>query len=294
MELDSQVVSQTLATQIGNAIDEKVSIIDVQSLSGGSINTAVKIKTNCGDFFAKYNVAKTRKDMFKLEAQNLALLAETRTVKTPNVIANFESEGMEYLVLDYIDSGTPHYDFWSDLGFGLAHLHKTHQDYFGLDFDNYIGSVPQSNKKSDKWTDFFIESRLEPMLKMAVDNERTDPDMITRFERLFQKLPEIFPSEESSLLHGDLWSGNCMSDENGDPIVYDPATYYGNREMDIAMTKLFGGFEDEFYSAYNEEFPLQPEWEHRVQICNLYPLMVHVNLFGGAYIQAVKNTVNNY
>jgi fructosamine-3-kinase len=181
------------------------------------------------------------------------------------------------------------------MGIGLARLHKTTQNTFGLHYDNYIGSLTQSNTPpADSWTEFFIHQRLEPMLKMAVDSGKAEPDLIPKFESLYSKLDEIFPQEKPALLHGDLWSGNCMADDNGDPVIYDPAVYYGHREMDLAMTKLFGGFESEFYEAYQEEFPLEKHWEQRIAICNLYPLLAHVNLFVGSYIQSIKNIINRY
>ena len=294
MEIYHPSMTDVLATEIGKAIGDSVVVNQVIPITGGNINTAIHLKTNKGNFFAKYNDANKYNGMFALENKNLQLLRDTRTLHIPNSVCVFTHEDLEFLVLEHIESGSPHYEFWSDLGFGLAHLHKTHAEQFGLDFNNYVGSLPQSNKKTSNWNDFFIHERLEPMLKLAVDSGKADIMLSEKFEGLYKKLPEIFPVEQPSLLHGDLWSGNIMSNEDGDPVAFDPAVYYGHREMDIAMSKLFGGFEVEFYDAYNEVYPLEQSWETRLQICNLYPLLIHVNLFKGAYLQSIKNIVNRF
>ncbi len=294
MEIYHPSMNDILAEEIGRAIDNSIQIHEVIPLAGGSINTAIQLKTNHGSYFAKYNSHDKYKGMFELEAKNLEILNGTRTLHVPQIISVFTYEDLDFLVLEYIQSGSPHYEFWTDLGFGLAHQHKNQSPTFGLQYNNYIGSLPQTNEPSDTWIKFFVEKRLEPMLKMAVDSGKADIFLVEKFESLYRKLGDIFPPEPACLLHGDLWSGNIMSNVDGDPVVYDPAIYYGHREMDIAMSKLFGGFEVEFYDAYNEVYPLEPHWEQRMQICNLYPLLVHVNLFVGSYIQSIKNIVNRY
>jgi protein-ribulosamine 3-kinase len=294
MEIYHPSMNDVLAVEIGKYTGETIVIQEVIPITGGSINTALQVKTNHGAYFAKYNNHDKYNGMFALEAKNLELLRSTRTLRIPKVVSTFTYEDLDFLVLENIEAGSPHYEFWTDLGFGLAHQHKQQSPVFGLDYNNFVGSLPQNNQYSDNWIEFFIQKRLEPMLKMAVDSGKADVFLMEKFERLYKKLPDIFPPEPACLLHGDLWSGNIMSNEDGDPVIFDPAVYYGHREMDIAMSKLFGGFEVEFYDAYNEVFPLEPHWEQRVQICNLYPLLIHVNLFMGAYIQSIKNIVNRY
>lgn len=294
MEIYHPSMNDVLAEQISKAMDQKINIHELVPIAGGSINTAVLIKTNHGKYFAKYNQHQTTNGIFKAETANLNLIRNSRTLNVPGVITTFNFEDVDFLVLEYIESGSPHYEFWRDLGYGLAHLHKNQAENFGLNYDNYIGILPQVNTESSSWSDFFINNRLDPMLKLAVDKGKADVFLIEKFESLYKKIPEIFPVEKPSLLHGDLWSGNVMGNEDGDPVVYDPATYYGHREMDIAMSKLFGGFDPEFYDAYNEIYPMHNNWEHRMQVYNLYPLLVHVNLFVGSYIQSIKNIVNRY
>ena len=152
----------------------------------------------------------------------------------------------------------------------------------------------QQNNSHTNWTDFFIQERLQIQIKLARDHHQIESTTISKFEKLYHRLDDIFPKEQPALLHGDLWSGNFMVDEKGAPVIMDPAVYYGHREMDIAMTKLFGGFDNQFYDAYNAHFQLEKGWKSRIDICNLYPLLVHVNLFGGSYLQQVKNIITKF
>jgi protein-ribulosamine 3-kinase len=269
-------------------------IQSIKTLGGGSINNTLLIKTNIDNFFVKWNDAKLYPKMFEKEAAGLKLLTEANEIHVPGVILFDETEAHSFLILNYVNSSSPKKDFWEDFGKKLAKLHKHSNDLFGLDHDNYIGSLYQSNKKHSDWNSFFILERLEKQIKLAKDKQNIDNITIKHFETLYKFLPEIFPKEKPSLLHGDLWSGNYMATENGDACIFDPAVYYGSREMDIAMSKLFGGFDPEFYHSYNEEFALIKGWKERVDICNLYPLMVHVNLFGGGYLESVKNIIKKY
>ncbi|MFZ1692867.1 MAG: fructosamine kinase family protein, partial [Flavobacteriales bacterium] len=160
--------------------------------------------------------------------------------------------------------------------------------------DNYIGSLKQVNTPAADWPSFFIHQRLEPQLRMARDAKRVEAGMAFRFERLFAKLDQLITVEPPALLHGDLWSGNFICDANAQPVLIDPAVYYGHREMDIAMTKLFGGFDSGFYAAYNDAWPMERGWEERMDLCNLYPLLVHVNLFGGGYAAQVEAALRRF
>jgi len=185
-------------------------------------------------------------------------------------------------------------EFWEKFAKQIANLHRHTSNIFGLDHNNYIGSLNQSNKNHNNWIDFFREERLIFQIKMARDNGKIGNDIINMFDGFFLKLDEIFPVEPPALIHGDLWSGNYMVNKNGEPVIIDPAVYYGNREMDLGMTQLFGGFSAEFYKFYNDFFPLENGWKDRLDYCNLYPLMVHVNLFGGGYIQSVKSILKRF
>ena len=164
---------------------------------------------------------------------------------------------------------------------------------FGLDHDNYIGSLAQSNKKHADWISFFMEERIRPQLKLAMDKKLIDEGTVKQFDKLFDHFDRLIPKEKPALLHGDLWNGNFLVSDSSRAALIDPAVYFGHREMDLAMTTLFGGFDSEFYRAYDEVFPLEKGFEKRVDIHNLYPLLVHVNLFGGGYVRQVKAVLNN-
>lgn len=292
--MDSQTLITVFERELKEKVDSTLTVSGIDTLGGGSINTSLLIRTSLGNFFSKYNDAVKYPGMFAAEAKNLDILTKTRTVKIPRLIAQFTHEDKDFLLLEYIDAGTPHYDFWSDFGRKLADLHKNTAPQYGLEYNNFVGSLHQDNRASGDWIDFFITHRIQPNLEMAFNSGKADAELIRKFEGLYKKLPEIFPTEQPSLLHGDLWSGNAMADIDGDPVIFDPAVYYGHREMDLAMSKLFGGFSEEFYEAYHEAYPLEKHWTQRIAICNLYPLLIHVNLFAGSYVQSIKNIVNLY
>ncbi|MFN2396561.1 MAG: fructosamine kinase family protein [Bacteroidales bacterium] len=181
--------------------------------------------------------------------------------------------------------------YWQDFGTSLARLHKHSADHFGLDHDNYIGSLEQFNDPHENWIEFFISQRLEIQVKMARDQGLMDTNSARRFEKLYHSLSDFFPEEKPSLIHGDLWSGNYMTNSQGKACIIDPAVYYGHRLMDIGMSKLFGGFAPAFYESYHSEFPMENNWRQAIEVANLYPLMVHVNLFGAGYLGGVMDVL---
>lgn len=265
-----------------------------RTISGGSINRAVKISTGSGEFFLKWN-ASAPEDFFEKEADGLKLLNSAGSgLHIPEVIAAEGPEGDRpgFLMMELINEGKSGDSF--DFGMKLARLHRTSANRFGLDSDNYIGSLPQSNRRHDHWIDFFVEERIGPQLKMAVDSGKTGSSILQNWKRLAVRLGEIFPSCTPSLLHGDLWGGNYMFDNTGNGVLIDPAVYYGHPEMDLAFTTMFGGFTAGFYRGYREEAHIEPGFENRAPICNLYPLLVHVNLFGGHYATRLEAVLKKY
>jgi len=274
--------------------NQPVKIINTGSLSGGSINDAYKVSTNAGQFFVKKNSASLYPQMFEKEARGLKILASAGAIDVPEVIASGETNNTAFLILGFIESATKRVDFWVHFAKGLASLHRNTAGYFGLDHDNYIGSLPQSNTKHDNWMSFFREERLEKQVKMARDNGRIGTGLVQTFGRFYTKLPEIFPDEQPALIHGDLWGGNFMVNEQGEAVIIDPAVYYGHREMDLGMSQLFGGFDPGFYEAYQRYYPLEKGWQQRMDYCNLYTLMVHVNLFGGGYAASVQTILRKF
>lgn len=266
-----------------------VTIISTASIGGGCINNAAEIVTTSGRYFLKYNLVSKYADMFEKEALGLKLLASAGSLRVPEVLFHSTAGDYAFLLLEMIESGSRQPDFWTKFGRSLAALHGNSAGMFGLDHDNYMGSLRQSNRFHPGWCDFFVAERLEPQLKIARDEGLISASTIKSFENLYRKLPELIPEEKPALIHGDLWSGNYMVSEQGKACLIDPAAHYGHRESDIAMTKLFGGFTEEFYSAYNSAWPLEKGWQQRIDILNLYPLLIHVNLFGGSYLRDVQN-----
>ncbi len=290
----SEKLNEKILRILKAKISDTIRLESHQPESGGDINEAFKLKTTEGDFFIKTNDASRFPKMFEKEAKGLQLLWESGEINVPKVIAFDEADNTAFLVLAIIESAQMKTGFWDDFGRSLARMHKHGHDYFGLDHDNFIGSLFQSNKKHTDWISFFIEERLEAQIKMARDNGLISRETIRKFEKLFHKLSEIFPVEPPALLHGDLWNGNYLIGNDGKACLIDPAVYYGHREMDLGMSKLFGGFNTEFYESYHDEYPLEKGWQNRVDICNLYPLMVHVNLFGGSYVYSVDGILKRF
>ena len=261
---------------------------------GGSINDAYVMQTNKGRFFVKVNDARNYPMMFQREREGLRILRETGLVKVPEALVTGNFIGHSFIVMTYIEQGREKSNFWEDFGQKIAALHTLSAQGFGLENDNYIGSLVQKNTWHKSWSAFYVEERLAPLVRKARDLGRCDAEMCDSFEILYGKMEELFPVEKPSLIHGDLWGGNFVSDRDGDPVIYDPAVYFGHREMDLAMSKLFGGFEDEFYQAYDHAFPLEKNWEERTGLASLYPLLVHVILFGASYSHQVKQILMKY
>jgi protein-ribulosamine 3-kinase len=264
-------------------------------IGGGSINDTYKITINSSkSFFCKINSAKKIPALFVKEKNGLELLAKQHIIKTPSVIACEEQEGYQILILEWIEQGLKPKKFWEIFGVQLATLHQVTNNFFGLDEDNYMGACHQSNFPSNSWVDFFIHLRLGPQIKLAVENNLLEHKHVQQFQNLYKSLPEIFPREKPSLLHGDLWSGNFICDQSSNPVLIDPAVYFGNRHIDLAMTTLFGGFDREFYLAYHHHFPLPENHRQIWDICNLYPLLIHLNLFGRGYLSEILQTIKHY
>jgi len=277
-----------------SGISADTKILSEKPLSGGSINEAWKLHTTSGSFFLKLNSAAHFPGMFVTEARGLNLLRNTHCIGIPKVLLTSETGESAFILQEFVSGAKPVKGFYTYFGKQLSALHSNSADKFGLDHDNYIGSLNQSNAFNTTWIDFLIKDRLQPLMIMAIENGLLTMADSRHFESLYTRLPEILPVEPPALLHGDLWSGNFMTGNDGLPCIFDPAVYYGHREIDIAMTKLFGGFPQEFYQAYNEDKPMEPGWDRRININQLYPLLVHVNLFGGGYTGQVRQIIGRF
>lgn len=266
----------------------------IQPVGGGSIHHVFRADTEEGSFIMKINSSSRYPGMFKAESQGLLLLANTGAIGVPETVAIAELAQHQVLIIEYIEPSPRKTDFFADFGRKMAALHRTTAEKFGLPFHNYIGSLPQDNGMENSLPDFFMKRRLQPQLRLALRKGRLTKTDADAFDRLFAKSDQLLPPEKPSLVHGDLWNGNYISGNDGTAWLIDPAVSYYCREADIAMSKLFGGFDTDFYGAYHEAFPLEAGWEERIGLWNLYPLLVHVNLFGGGYIQEVRNILKRF
>jgi len=287
-------ITDSLSTFFAEQSSVPFRVLSDNPLSGGCINHVSRLKTSAGDFCLKYNRSISFPGMFESEARGLMLLKDTGEIRVPTVIHVCSGKQYAYLLLEFISSGSPAPGMMSDFGRSLARLHSHTTKLFGEDRDNYMGSLPQSNRKHAGWASFFIEERLEKQVKLAQSSGYLSSEILDHFRKLYTQLENIFPEEKPALIHGDLWGGNYILEENGRAGLIDPAVYYGNREIDIAMTTLFGGFDNAFYSGYNEIFPLEKGWRLRIDICNLYPLLIHLNLFGRGYLGQIESIVRKY
>jgi protein-ribulosamine 3-kinase len=260
-------------------------------IAAGNLNQGIQLDSSEGLFFLKMNFDHERNILSK-EASGLNLLQQSTFLKIPETFGTGRIEDYNYLLSEFIPSGRPQPNYWENLGLGLAHLHLSESLFFGLEEDNYIASIPQNNHPTKNWSTFYIQERLEPLVGKAYFDQLIPLDFLKKFQEIYPKIETIFPVEKPALVHGDLWSGNVLITSEGQPCLIDPAVYYGHREMDLSFTKLFGGFDSAFYESYESVFPLAPGFDQRVGIYNLYPLLVHLNLFGVSYLPGIERTVN--
>ena len=287
-------------TALGAALDGALEaalgsrVTSVARLHGGDINDAFALTLADGRrAFVKTN-ADAPPGMFTAEARGLAWLAEAGAVRVPAVLA-VGAGRPAFLALELVEPAPKRRDFDEALGRALAALHRASPAAFGLDHDNFIGSLAQSNRAHPTWAEFFRSERLEPQLRLARDAGRLSHALARGFDRLFARLVELAgPEEPPARLHGDLWGGNLHVGADGAPCLIDPAAYGGHREVDLAMMRLFGGFSERVFGAYAEAFPLAPGHAERVPLYQLYPLLVHVNLFGGGYAASVASALERY
>ena len=269
---------------IGHQIDR------VLPLHGGDISDAFRLDINQAHFFLKQNRASIAPKMFKAENKGLTLLRQCEPLSIPEIFA----VGEHFILMEYIEPQSISPSFWDVFAFALATMHKYSQMSFGLDHPNFIGTLRQNNQPLETWSDFYYQRRLKPQLILGLEKGLFDQQDTLDLEKLASKLMNICPDENPSLCHGDLWSGNFISGRNNTCYLIDPAVSYMHREMDLAMSKLFGGFDPQFYRVYHLHYPLEPGWESRMDIYQLYYLMVHVNLFGSSYLGSVRRILRKY
>jgi len=273
---------------ISDSTQSPTKILSTETVSGGCINSAICCHLENGPhYFVKFN--KDLPDVFKAEAEGLEAIRATATFKVPEVIGIGKTESAtQFLVLEFISPASKGKNFFEMFGRQLAQMHQANEQEsrFGFPHDNFIGSTPQENTWHKGWPEFFALQRLEFQLKLANQNGLANPELNKRCKKLILQLDRFIGSlsEPPALLHGDLWSGNYLISQDGNPVLIDPAVYFGSREAEFGMIKLFGGFNSQFYDAYNEAYPLREGWEQRTEIYQLYHLLNHLNLFGTSYL----------
>ncbi len=280
-----------IAAAIASATGKPFSIERREAIGGGCINSAARVAGGGRTYFVKTNGA-AKADMFAAEAAGLAEIGATQTIRVPQPLCHGANQDASWLVVEFMALGPERPGGMRTLGRQLAALHRTTQDRFGWHRDNTIGATPQTNTPSADWIAFWREHRLGYQLALAARNGYAGA-LQREGARLMERLPGLFVTytPQPSLLHGDLWSGNAAFDQAGAPVVFDPAVYYGDREADLAMTELFGGFSAEFYAAYRETWPLDAGYAVRRDLYNLYHVLNHLNLFGGGYLSQSERLV---
>ena len=272
-----------------------ISILKITPISGGDISQAYLLETTTQRFFCKLNLGKQAYAMFLAEKNGLEAISRTKTIATPKVLLCEALKKGGFLLMEYIEPKKASSSDMALIGHRLAALHQSSpSDTFGGQVDNFIGSLPQSNTKQHDWSTFYVQKRLWPQLEIARAKQLLDPAEIPSLQKMLKRCNSIFPEVKPSLLHGDLWSGNYLISKNGSPYLIDPAIYYGHHEVDIAMTRLFGGFNSAFYDAYAEHFPQPIDDTARMNIYQLYYLLVHLNLFGNSYYNSVHRILKTY
>ncbi len=287
--------TQALERAIGEATRTSFEVTSAAPVSGGCIHTALSIggETPAGKrrYFAKTN-APDRAAMFAAEAEGLAALRDAGAVTVPGVVARGKDADIAWLVLEWLELAPLDAASAGRLGSALAAQHAIPQESFGWGRDNFIGASHQVNGRGDDWLEFWRAKRLHAQLRLAAHN-RLPSRMIDRGERLVADCDAFFRTyrPEKSLLHGDLWNGNAAALGDGTPVVFDPAVYVGDREADVAMTELFGGFPKEFQSAYRAAWALDDGYGVRRDFYNLYHWLNHANLFFGDYVRASEKSI---
>jgi fructosamine-3-kinase len=282
------VLQKSLEQLIGARLEKALPV------SGGDIARAYLLHTSTDRLFCKYFQDAQAYDMFRCEKDGLEAIRASGHINAPKVHFCDHIETGAVLIMEFIEAQRPSASDMFRFGGQLAMMHKEGGAEFGWETDNYIGSLTQSNNRHIDWVDFFVEERLEPQLEMARKKALLSTEELPSRELMKNSLNEIASGIKPSLLHGDLWAGNYLISTGGVPYLIDPATYFGHSEIDIAMSRLFGGFQDSFYEGYEEILPSEGPLDDRIRVYQLYYLLVHLNLFGGSYYSGVKAILKSY
>jgi len=271
-------------------------IQQVRSVGVGCINNASQVVTKTASYFLKWNSAPLP-NMFTTEANGLQLLKAMNTIRIPEVfkVQEAQTDLLAFILMEWIERRSGFDQRICGKQLAQLHLYSSSENY-GLDHNNYIGSTPQYNDWMYDWVEFFREKRLKPQMELAIRNGRCNSSRRNKLESLLTQLGKWLGgvTRKPSLLHGDLWGGNVIGDENEKPVLIDPAVYYGDREADLAFTQMFGGFSSAFYQAYQEVYPLETDYQTRFEIYNIYHTLNHLNLFGESYGHSLDATLRRF
>lgn len=283
---------QPIIRHIESATDRPFNLLKAESLAGGDINAAYRLQAENRSFFVKLN-SPERLDMFEAETEGLQALAQTQTIRVAKPVVCGKTTGHAFLVLEHIALNNLNARSEQLLGQQLAQLHQQKQAYFGWHRDNTIGNTGQINRQHHDWLAFWQEQRLGHQLSLAAA-KGYDGRLQALGEKLLANLAPLFSGyrPQPALVHGDLWGGNVAADDHGNPVIYDPACYFGDRETDLAMTELFGGFGPAFYQAYQAVYPLDQGYNTRKTLYNLYHILNHLNMFGQSYLYQAENMLS--
>jgi len=285
-------VWHAVARSIAHATGRPCEAQQTSLIGGGCINQGFRLLAGGRDFFVKLNAASTLA-MFEAEAAGLEEIAATRSVRVPRPICTGSDAERAWLTLEYLPLAPARPHAMALLGEQLAAMHRVTQGQFGWTRDNTIGSTPQVNQQESDWCAFWGRHRLGYQLELAYRNGHRGA-LRGRGQMLLERLGQLLGSRRpvASLLHGDLWGGNAAASAGDEPVIFDPAVYYGDREADLAMTHLFGGFAPDFYHAYQRAWPLEAGHRERRELYNLYHVLNHLNLFGAAYLRRAQDTID--
>jgi fructosamine-3-kinase len=282
-----------VAASIEQATGARFRVEKAAVVGGGCINRGFHLQGDGREFFVKLNSA-SQLSMFEAEAAGLSEIAATGTVRVPRPICTGKDRGQAWIALEYLPLASNARGAMAALGAQLAAMHRVTQERFGWTHANTIGSTPQINTATADWIEFWRLHRLGYQLDLAARKGYGEP-LQGEGARLLDQLPRFFTDYRpaASLLHGDLWGGNASATTSGEPVIFDPAVYYGDREADLAMTQLFGGFSQEFYRAYDAAWPLDHGYRRRRELYNLYHVLNHLNLFGGGYLAQAQGMITS-
>jgi protein-ribulosamine 3-kinase len=288
--------ARTIDEAVQQLYGPKVRVVRQVGVAGGCIANGTRLELSDGhSLFAKQSET-LPSQMFAAEALGLAAMRSDRGPRIPQPLAVSTTPHSGFILMEWISSGRPDTGFYEKFGRKLARMHHSLVgDRFGFESDNYIGSTEQRNEWSENWCEFFASRRIGFQARLARDRGRTDAGLSRSIDSLINRIDTLLTEpEHPALLHGDLWGGNFLCDDSGEPVLIDPAVYYGHPEADLAMTELFGGFSPEFYRAYGDEKRLEPGYAERRDLYNLYHMLNHLNIFGGSYSGSVRSIVSHY